>query len=65
MGHWEKYAVKMHELSIYATGSHIYFKQTSRTVFNKYAVNSNCMACHIAPETRQHFILECVCFLQS
>ena len=62
MGHWEKYAVEMHELSIYATGRRIYFKQTSRTAFNQYAVNSDCMACLIVPETCQYFIAECAFF---
>ena len=37
-----------------------YILQANRAAFNQYAVNSTCKLCSAAPETRQHFIGECV-----
>ena len=39
-----------------------YILQSNRAVFNQYSVNSTCKLCELAPETRQHFIGECVYF---
>lgn len=42
------------------TGS--YILQANRAAFNQYTVNPSCKLCSSAPETRQHFIGECVFF---
>ena len=34
----------------------------NRAAFNQFVVNSTCTLCSALPETRQHFIAECVAF---
>ena len=36
-----------------------YILQGNRAAFNQYQVKSTCNFCTAAPETRQHFIIEC------
>ena len=33
--------------------------QSNRAVFNQHAVDATCKLCRSAPETRQHFLIEC------
>ena len=37
----------------------IYTLQSNRAVFNQFAVDPMCKICGTAPETRQHFLVEC------
>ena len=41
-----------------------YILQANRAAFNQYTVNSTCKLCSVLPETRKHFIAECV-FLEQ
>ena len=41
-----------------------YILQANRAAFNQYTVNSTCKLCSVLPETRHHFIAECV-FLEQ
>ena len=36
-----------------------YTLQSNKAVFNQHAVDPTCKLCHGAPETRQHFLVEC------
>ena len=36
-----------------------YTLQSNRAVFNQHAVDATCKLCRSAPETRQHFLVEC------
>ena len=36
-----------------------YTLQSNRAVFNQHAADATCNLCHSAPETRQHFLVEC------
>ena len=44
------------------TGTHMYILQVNGAAFNRFAVNPTCKLCSARPETRQHFIAECVVF---
>ena len=39
-----------------------YALQSHRAVFNQHAVDATCKLCRSAPETRQHFLVECQAF---
>ena len=49
-------------LSVSYWQAHTCILQANRAAFNQYALDPTCKLCQVVPETRQHFIGECMFF---